>query len=232
MADDNDKSPLTRRRVLGGMATIGAAGRPKTMADDNDKSPLTRRRVLGGMATIGAAGAVGAGTWAQFNDTEEASGNSVIAGTLDLTVNGGNIPQGASLDVSDAAPGDSGSQSLKLKNAGSIAGVLEVDFNNLSQKGGDNPEPEQEADGDNSGDLADNIEITVGGDYATATFTLQEAVDHTPYELDSKMKGTESGTAKVEWSIPGDVGNEIQDDEVTFDVVFTLSQNGQQTNSP
>lgn len=43
------------------------------MADDNDKSPLTRRRVLGGMATIGAAGAVGAGSWAAFSDEETAN---------------------------------------------------------------------------------------------------------------------------------------------------------------
>ncbi|GAA0457353.1 SipW-dependent-type signal peptide-containing protein [Halococcus dombrowskii] len=57
------------------------------MADDNDKSPLTRRRVLGGMATVGAAGAVGAGTWAAFSDQETSSGNSVQAGTLDLELN-------------------------------------------------------------------------------------------------------------------------------------------------
>jgi spore coat-associated protein N len=44
--------------------------RLKTMADDNDKPTLTRRRVLGGMATIGAAGAVGAGTWAQYSSEE------------------------------------------------------------------------------------------------------------------------------------------------------------------
>ncbi len=39
------------------------------MADD--KPTLTRRRVLGGMATVGAAGAFGAGTWARFKDTEQ-----------------------------------------------------------------------------------------------------------------------------------------------------------------
>ena len=37
------------------------------MADDNR---LTRRRVLGGIGTIGAAGALGAGTWAAYSDTE------------------------------------------------------------------------------------------------------------------------------------------------------------------
>ncbi|EMA50260.1 SipW-dependent-type signal peptide-containing protein [Halococcus thailandensis] len=44
------------------------------MADDNDKSPLTRRRVLGGMATIGAAGALGAGSWAAFSDRAQTDG--------------------------------------------------------------------------------------------------------------------------------------------------------------
>lgn len=46
---------------------------------------LTRRRVLGGVATIGAASAAtGAGTFAYFSDTESSSGNVVNAGTLDL----------------------------------------------------------------------------------------------------------------------------------------------------
>ncbi len=60
------------------------------MADDN--SPLTRRRVLGGMATIGAAGAVGAGTWAQFSDTEDATRLTATAGTLDLKVDENDNP--------------------------------------------------------------------------------------------------------------------------------------------
>ena len=195
------------------------------MADD--KPTLTRRRVLGGMATIGAAGAVGAGAWAEFSDEESAIGNEVTAGTLDLTVNGGDIPNGTSVTAENVAPGYSDSQQLTLKNAGNVAGVLKVNFTNLSENGGDNPEPEQDAEGDNNNDanLADNIEISTSGDYGTlGPFTLAQAAGNTPYELDSNMTGGESGAGTIEWEVPSGVGNEIQGDEVTFDVVFTLNQ--------
>ena len=197
------------------------------MTDDNDKSPLTRRRVLGGMATIGAAGAVGAGAWAEFSDEESAIGNEVTAGTLDLHVNGGDIPQGASVTAENKAPGYSDSQELTLENAGNVAGVLTVNFTNLSESGGANPEPEQEAEGDDNNDanLADNIEISASGDYGNlGPFTLAQAAGNTPYELDGNMTGGESGTGIIEWEIPSGAGNEIQGDEVTFDVVFTLEQ--------
>lgn len=193
----------------------------------DDKSMLTRRRVLGGMATIGAAGAVGAGTWASFSDTESATGNSVTAGTLDLTVNGGNIPQGASFTASNVAPGYSTSQTLELMNAGNIAGVLKADFHNLSESGGLNPEPEQKAEGGpgNSADLADNLEIKVTGDYGSlGPYTLTQVVNNTPYELDNNMTGGESGTGTIELSLPSGVGNEIQGDSVSFDLTFTLNQ--------
>ncbi|HET7325192.1 MAG TPA: TasA family protein [Halococcus sp.] len=193
----------------------------------NDKPTLTRRRVLGGMATIGVAGALGAGSWAAFSDEESATDNFVGAGTLDLTVNGGDIPGGAHFTASEVAPGYSQSQTLTLKNEGSIAGVLSVDFNNLSEDGGDNPEPEQEAEGGpgNSADLADNLTLTISGDYGTVgPFTLRDAVNNTPYTLDSNMTGPESGTETVTVEVPSNVGNEIQGDEVTFDVVFTLEQ--------
>ena len=39
----------------------------------DDKPILTRRRVLGSIATIGIAGALGAGTWAELSDEETAT---------------------------------------------------------------------------------------------------------------------------------------------------------------
>lgn len=52
-----------------------------------DKFELSRRKALGGLATIGVAGATaGYGTSALFSDTEEFANNTIQAGTADLSV--------------------------------------------------------------------------------------------------------------------------------------------------
>jgi len=54
------------------------------MSDDNTIE-LNRRRVLGGLVTVGgAAAAAGAGTFALFSDDETSDSNTIQAGTLDL----------------------------------------------------------------------------------------------------------------------------------------------------
>lgn len=56
--------------------------------DNDSGNTFSRRKILGGIATLGAAGAVaGSGTMAIFNDTEDATAD-VAAGTLDLKVDG------------------------------------------------------------------------------------------------------------------------------------------------
>ena len=52
-----------------------------------DDIELSRRKVLAGLGTIGAASAgVGMGTSAYFNDTESFTNNSLVAGALDMKV--------------------------------------------------------------------------------------------------------------------------------------------------
>ncbi|GGM67141.1 putative ribosomally synthesized peptide with SipW-like signal peptide [Halarchaeum rubridurum] len=52
----------------------------------DEKINLSRRKVLGGLVTLGAAGAAsGAGTFALFSDQESSTNNTVQSGTLDLT---------------------------------------------------------------------------------------------------------------------------------------------------
>ncbi|WP_435180332.1 TasA family protein [Halorussus sp. AFM4] len=59
--------------------------------DDNSGFDLSRRKVLGGLVTVGAASAAtGAGTMALFSDSEQSTDNTIQAGTLDLTVGGSN----------------------------------------------------------------------------------------------------------------------------------------------
>ena len=96
------------------------------MSDDNSSSTieLNRRRVLGALGTIGVASAgAGAGTFALFSDTEESSGNSVQAGTLDLTGDG---PVTTVFDASNVSPGESGGGIQELRNEGSIGGEIDI----------------------------------------------------------------------------------------------------------
>ena len=53
----------------------------------NDNIELSRRKVLGGLGTIGVASAgVGVGTSAYFSDTETFTNNALVAGELDMKV--------------------------------------------------------------------------------------------------------------------------------------------------
>lgn len=55
------------------------------MSDNDKTIELNRRRVLGGIATIGAASAaLGAGTFAYFSDTAQSQNNSITTGNLAL----------------------------------------------------------------------------------------------------------------------------------------------------
>lgn len=57
------------------------------MSDDNTGIGLTRRRLLAGLGTLGAASAAsGAGTFAYFHDTGTSNNNTIHSGTLKLNI--------------------------------------------------------------------------------------------------------------------------------------------------
>jgi predicted ribosomally synthesized peptide with SipW-like signal peptide len=129
------------------------------MTDDNDSGSveLTRRRALAGLATIGAASATaGAGTMALFSDSETSSGNTVQAGTLDLT--GGIASQSFSIGSSGTGvkPGDQGTVRFGLENSGSINGSLDVGIRNVSVTQAESSEAADE------GVTTGEFEITAG----------------------------------------------------------------------
>ncbi|UIO99192.1 CalY family protein [Halobaculum sp. CBA1158] len=110
------------------------------MSDDNSGSTieLNRRRVLGALGTVGVASAgAGAGTFALFSDTETSGGNSVQAGTLNLTTTS---TQSFNASATDLAPGGSTNPiQIDLSNAGTVSGdhvEVSVDY---SQNDGSEP---------------------------------------------------------------------------------------------
>jgi len=153
-----------------------------------EKYDLSRRKVLGGLATIGVAGAgAGLGTSALYSDEETFVNNQITAGTTNLAVTMGlvsidssapdsldvNYEEGESrtadgearigIQVGDMKPGDCITlrTTVDVEDNPMYVGVM---AENVEQGEGENTEPEQEVDSDNSGDLGDALEFTFGYD--------------------------------------------------------------------
>ena len=180
------------------------------------------RKILFSMMMISlVATFAGAGLRALFNDTETSSGNMFTAGTLDLQVGGNDDPDvSVYFSVGDVKPGDSGNVNIELNNTGSLGGNVYIHFKNVVDSPGETPEPEPTPD---YGELSQHlyIKVKVDGDVKVEGYLSDIACNE--YELGPLNAGG-SLTVTVEWSIPSDVGDEIQGDSVSFDMEFILKQ--------
>jgi hypothetical protein len=224
------------------------------MADD--KPTLTRRRVLGSMATIGAAGAVGAGTWAQYSDEEtlditatagsldlrmEYEGTTYGEGdgsaSVPISVGGGT--DGESTNGS-FAPGDSVERVVKLWNAGNTTGnSFDVSISNVDSGEGSSWEPEK--NGGTVGELDDQLEIRVslknGGSFSNhriidssgnfvAFNTARSNTYHEVENLDAGGSSADADELKVELHYVDDSNNNASmGDTLNFDLDVVLNQN-------
>jgi hypothetical protein len=204
-----------------------------------EKSVLTRRRMLGGIATIGAAGALGAGTWAEYSDSEAAQVRAE-AGTLNLTINGqdGN---NAKVSVGPLEPADSNpdgnvfSQSFELENTGTQFGNRQgLRIEHVRSDEGTNNEAETNTEG--NGELDDQLEIRA---YVTNGASKRDYLfgSESSFEDYNSVRGQDSGRGGYPMG-PGDTSelvvegrfknssdnNAAQGDVLVFDAVVTLYQ--------
>lgn len=189
---------------------------------------LSRRRLLAGAITLGAGSAAsGAGAFALFSDAETGSG-TLSAGTFDLVLGDGDATSPVTfMDVDGIVPGDSGTETLALENAGSITGYLDVRVAGVRDTAGS----------DGSADLADEIEVVAyvdggaaGRTYLCPTFGGSATVFSSVFvadevhSLDYELAGDEQATFYLEWQLPAEAGNEIQGDGVGLDLEFLFNQ--------
>lgn len=215
----------------------------------DDKIELNRRRVLGGLATIGVASAgAGAGTMAYFSDNESVDNNSVSAGTLDLTTGtkssfkldlGDKAPGDSgttTLDITNSGS-LSGSNAVLDANINDITGTggsgsseYEDDTANL----GDNLEVRiwidvDDNDSFDSGDYmlkSDETIVADGSGYSGGYDTLNN-YSGTTWNGIRNMGSGNTDEVNVDWQIPdAGTGNNIQGDSVEFDLTFQLRQSG------
>jgi len=158
------------------------------MKPETNDIGLSRRKMLLGLGAVGVASAgAGLGTTAYFNDTETFEGNTLTAGTLDMSVTANlvaaddywsgqtDIPLSATADgqgvtaglvVDDVKPGDWAIVCFDIE-VGDNPGYVQVRTENFTETGGANPEPEQavEGDADNDADLGEFLLTSVWQSY-------------------------------------------------------------------
>lgn len=206
------------------------------------KIELNRRRVLGGIATVGiAAAAAGAGTFAAFSDTENSSGNTVQAGTLDLESAGS-----ASFPMTGLVPGDSvaGTVTSTYSSNSSVSPIdVTVDLSitendaattptdattNLSASGFAELIELTTADlSDSNGntyDLLSNAGTTTGPGGNTYTSLADIEAYDAPTDALSSVTPGDDVTLDLQGTFVSTAGNDAQGDGVDLTVTFTANQ--------
>ncbi|MEM3581314.1 MAG: TasA family protein [Candidatus Bathyarchaeia archaeon] len=181
------------------------------------------KKILVSLFIIGLVGFVlGWGTYSQFSDTETTTA-TFTAGTLNLKV-GDDDPVSWKIDLADLLPGCSGSESVVIKNIGSVNGKLSISFSNLVDNENGLTEPELVLDDTEPyGELAENLylKITVDGTVVYegyANGVLSGGLANYPLNAGASV------TFTVNYSIDESVGDVIQSDVVGFTITFSLTQ--------
>lgn len=201
------------------------------------------RKILFSLMTLVlVVGLVGGGAFAYFSDTETSTGNTFTAGTLDLQFDvdpDGDIdnwqdwvPNYALIyteEINNMKPGDWEFDILGIKNDGTVDGVVSIEFTNVVDLPGTTPEPEEIFNPD-LGELGANVLFTIyysnDSTSVPAAVTQQSlnALDATGKILLGDLDAGQWHNIWISFEILSTVGNDIMDDNVTFDVVFSLDQ--------
>lgn len=140
------------------------------------------------------------------------------------------------LNVTGILPGDDGTETTSLGNEGVEHGQLRIGSTTLVDHENGITEPESEVDDTlDEGELSEYLEVRIAfvDTDGEATYLLETAdgdagyapladvAGHAPSE-DYALADGEQVTVRIGWRLPVDTGNEVQSDDVTFDVTFDL----------
>jgi predicted ribosomally synthesized peptide with SipW-like signal peptide len=192
-------------------------------------------------------GIVSAGTWAYFSDTETSTGSTFTAGSLNLTVNGNDGANTVLFTVSAANPGQNGSGTWTLNNAGDMSGY--IDLESISVANAENydaatDEAEAAFDADTSnetggGELAANMDVVIfiddgtgGGTANNQTLDGGEATIYSgklgsiaaAYDQNLALANGATTYVSMTWSVGSGVNGTIMGDSATLNITFELGQ--------
>ncbi len=181
----------------------------------------------------------GAMTGAFFSDTEESTGNTFTAGTLNLQV-GTSDATTYGFTFSDVAPGDTKTTETTIKNTGSIdAGTMSVAWTVTDSEPTGDTEPESVAEselGGNTYDISTMTEVVIT--YGTVDLTsdvestcvtttngtlLLSELNGCTYDFGSLSAETFKDL-EMKLILDSGTGNEYQGDQSTVEMTFNLEQ--------
>jgi len=207
------------------------------MSDKN--IAVTRRRVLGGIVTVGAASAaVGAGTFAFFSDTESSSNNQVTAGTLDLTGAANGAISISDAAPGDALPNSGTYEITATYDASSTIDPIEVDLAVTNSEPSSEPSEPSNSTDQSASAFAQQLTVdtanllkdgSVQADL-TSTQGVSTADDLGGLSLDDAFGDVSPGTSvglELAFTFDTDTGNEFQADGLAMDVQFVGQQPGE-----
>lgn len=203
---------------------------------------MLNRKILISLLVIAVTAVmVGMGTFAYFSDSETSYGNTFVAGTLDLTVNGQNDPLPVLVNIEAKPSQRKVIGPIKVKNVGINKGVLDIHYTKVVDSGGLNPEPEQEAErvpGTSTyiprDDISNALFVDIEVDYNKDGIIDQVLIPDLTVTLGALKSKTLDFPVPIppggEWDIYlsfhlcPNVGNWGQGDITTFGIEFTLHQ--------
>ena len=183
---------------------------------------------LGVAAAAGAALAVTAGTFAYFSDAEASPAQTAEAGTLDLTTDGTAV---TAPDTVNAKPGQwSAAKSLKLKNAGTMAGTIKLSVQKTADVENGCPEQEIAAEpgcwGDSAGELGKYLTVHIQETDGThrGSWVLAGMGPGATITLPTALNPDATRTVQIKTLVSPHAGNAVQTDKATYVVNATLVQ--------
>ena len=146
---------------------------------------------------------------------------------VDLVLGGSGA---ASWNIDPVMPGSSGSETLELRNVGTEEGALSIWISNIVSNEGDNPEPEA-GDVSEPGELASNLLFNCVCSRLSTNISLPETLNNFPQSASDsryvRVTPLESGGMVDfvwEWELPDGTGNDVQGDNLSFTINYTLDE--------
>jgi len=146
---------------------------------------------------------------------------------LDLEISAGGA---ISWSVTGIQPGDSGTESVELRNTGTRDGFVNIWVDDIISNEGENPESETGNTAE-PGEFADHLLLNLTAKALNTSLDLPVVINELPQSASSyeyieiiPLKTGDSTDLYWRWELPLQTGNELQGDNITFTINYMLRE--------